>query len=533
MDNKGLENITKMYDKLTYFDQYGASVILFVIITIILLILISYCFVKINSQPIIDDWPNQRCKPYIIPFAGFITHPEGISATDYTLENFNSCTQSILSSITGVMVQAITFVINSINSILNEIKDVINDIRAMFDKIRTFFELMAKELMGRIMNMMIPLQQIIISVRDVVGKIQGTMTAGLFTLLGTYYTLQSLMGAIAQFIIIILIALAALIVIMWIIPFTWPVALANTTIFVAIAIPMVIILAFMVDVLQVTPDLSIPTVQCFDENTKMDMNDGTQKNINEVNLGDILINNNKVTSIIKVNSEGSIMYKLGDIIVSDSHIIKYKDKWMPISKHPEAFKYDSYNKPYLYCINTESKVININQHIFTDWDEIFDKELIEVKHNNIKNINENKDIHKYLDSGFFGNTEIKLQNGKTQQIKNIKINDILENGEKVRGLVQINGSDLVGQYRYNLNNKTIVEGGPNISICDKKIQCSSTLYLDGKNKEFTNIKENKLYHLLTDSKTFIIGDVQFYDYNASIDLFLEKHRGKLLSMKYV
>ena len=45
--------------------------------------------------------------------------------------------------------------------------------------------------------------------------------------------------------------------------------------------------------------------------------------------------------------------------------------------------------------------------------------------------------------------------------------------------------------------------------------------------------DNKLYHLLTNTKTFFINGIKFYDYNSCIDLFLEKYRGKLLSMKYV
>ena len=100
MDNPGLENIKKMYEKLNYFDQYGGSVILFIIITIILIFIISYCLIMINVQPIIDDWANQRCKPNIIPIAGFITHPEGVSAFDYTQQNFTYCAQNILTNIT-------------------------------------------------------------------------------------------------------------------------------------------------------------------------------------------------------------------------------------------------------------------------------------------------------------------------------------------------------------------------------------------------------------------------------------------------
>ena len=288
MDNQGLQNIMKKYEKLNYFDQYGGSVILFIIITIILILIISYCLIMVNAQPIIDDWPNQRCKPNIIPFAGLITHPEGISASDYTSQNFTYCTQNIIASVTGLAVEPLTFVTNLLNSMADKIKNDIQSIRAMFDKVRTMFQQVSEEIMGRIINITIPLQQIVISFKDLISKIQGTMTAGLFTLLGSYYTLKSLMGAIAQFIITILIALAVIIAVLWLVPFTWGFAIANTVIFIAIAIPMAIILAFMIDVLHVQTSLSIPSVKCFDKDTEITMNDDSIKKISEIKTGDIL-----------------------------------------------------------------------------------------------------------------------------------------------------------------------------------------------------------------------------------------------------
>ena len=62
-NNNNLENLKKMYENVGYFDQYGGSVILFILVTLILFLLISYCYIMINAQPIIDDWANQRCKP--------------------------------------------------------------------------------------------------------------------------------------------------------------------------------------------------------------------------------------------------------------------------------------------------------------------------------------------------------------------------------------------------------------------------------------------------------------------------------------
>ena len=539
MDNIGLQNIMKKYDKATYFDQYGGSVVLFAFITLILFIIVSYCFAKINAQPIVDDWPNQRCKPNIIPFAGFITHPDNTTAFDYTYENFTYCTQSILSSITGIMLEPITFVTNLINDVLGAITSAINDIRAMFDKVRTFFQTVAEEIMGRTMNMMIPLQQMIISFRDFIGKLQGTMTTGLFTLLGGYYALQSLMGAIAEFIIIILIALAAIIVILWIVPFTWGMAASMTAIFIAIAIPMAIILTFMMDVLQVQPDLSIPSLECFDEDTLLPLNDGTHKKISEIQIDDILINNNKVTTIIKVNANGSEMYNLNNIIVSHSHLVNYKEKWIYVKNHPDAILYQNYNKPYLYCLNTTQKIINIGNYIFTDWNEI-NNNFIEIKNNlknvlsfnDIKNIRNIEDVNQYLDGGFNENTKLRLNDGTIKKITEIEINNILECGSIVRGVVVINGVSVFNQYKYTINND-IIEGGPNLPICDRKIINYTTLNLDKSNKEVKIEKANKLYHILTDTKTFYVEKIKFYDYNASVDIFLDKYKGKLLSMKYV
>jgi len=500
-----LNNVTKMYDKLTYFDQYGGSLVLFIVITIVVILLVSYFQTMANIQPIIDDWPNQRCKPTIIPFAGLITHPEGVTASDYTAQNFAYCTQNILSNVTGQAVAPLTYITNILQSMANSIQQSIQSIRAMFDKIRTFFQSITEEIMGRIMNIMIPLQQIIMSFRDLIGKIQGTMTAGLFTLLGSYFTFKSLLGAIAQFIIIILISIAAMVAAFWILPFTWGAAIANTAIFVAISIPMAIILAFMSNVLNIRAG-KIPKIKCFDKNTLITMNDGSQKKIIDIQTGDILSNNNAVTAKIKVTTEGSEIFILNGIIVSDSHIVKFNNQWIPVSKHPDAIKCDSYKEPFLYCLNTTNKVIEINNQVFTDWDEIYDDSLNKVINNKIIPIHNLKDIHKYLDCGFAETTKIKLYNGSYIDISKVCVNDVLENGEIVYGLVEIDGSNISENNIYNLGENNYIKGYiPDLYFYKHRI---------------SNINQ-KLYHLLTNKKTFKLENIIIPDYNAAIDRFLE------------
>jgi hypothetical protein len=376
----------------------------------------------------------------------------------------------------------------------------------MFDKIRTSMQAVSEEIMGRLMNIMTPLMQIIISFKDLTSKIQGTMTAGLFTLLGSYYTLKSLMGAIAQFIVSILVALSVIIAILWILPFTWGAAAANTAIFVAIAIPMAIILSFMTNVLHVNAGYKIPTVKCFDKDTLITMNDGAQKKIIDIQIGDILSDNNAVTAKIKVATKGSDIYILDNIIVSDSHIVKYKNYWIPVSLHPDAIRFDFYTEPFLYCLNTTNKIININNQIFTDWDEIYDYSLDKILNNNLIPIKSRKDIHKYLDWGFAESTKIKLANGSYKEINKISIHDVLENGEIVYGTVEIDGLDIAENVIYNLGENYFVEGYvPELNIYKQPIPATN----------------QKLYHLLTDKKTFKIENTIIPDYNAAIDRFLE------------
>ena len=538
INNTDFINIKKTYDNLNYFDQYSSSLVLFVLITLTLFVLCCYCFVMINVQPIKDDWINQRCKPSVIPFAGLINAPEGTSSTDFTKENFDYCTQNIVKGVTGTAVQPLTFITTMITQLFDSIKQSINGIREMINKVRENLQAVSQEIMGRIINITIPLQQIIIGLKDILAKVQGTMTAGLFTVLGSYYTLKSLMGAIAQLIVTILIGLAAMIAALWVVPFTWGAAAANTAIFLSISVPMALILSFMTNVLKVKSGLKIPKIKCFDKNTLLKMYDGSEKPISEIHIGDLLFNSNQVTAKIIVTTEGSEMYNLNGIIVSNSHIVKYKDKWLPVSEHPDSIKIENYNEPFLYCLNTTSKIIEINNICFTDWDEIYDNDiskfndLLSIKFNNDKKkyTFKTSDIHKYYDGGIVEDTLIKLKNGSTIHIKNIKIGDILENGENVYGLVEIDGFTINQQFVYYLGKNRLIQGGCNLCFYDESTSILSTLDIDVYHQELCRNK-NVLYHLLTDKGTFNINGIKFYDYNSSIDLFLDK--SKLLSMKYV
>lgn len=501
--NDASEYIHKLYDKLTYLDMYGSSVIIFLIITLFVFFVHTYCQVMQVRKEVADDWNNQRCNPKYMPFAGYITRPEGTSAFDYTNENFQFCVQNILTNITGYALQPFQYMINSLQQVFVMIANSIQQIRGFMNIFREKIKVFTEDVLNRILNVMVPLQNVFIAVADSFQKIQGVMTAGLYTMLGTYYALQSLMGAMLEMMIKMLIVLVVIVVGLWILPFTWPAAAATSAVFLSISIPLSIIVLFMTEVLHIKSS-SIPKLRCFDKNTLLTMNNGTFKKIQEVEVGDMLENKVMITAKMKVDASDLRMFSINNVIVSESHIVKYKDNWIAIRDHPLAIELHvgSYTEPYLYCLNTSSKEIIINELVFTDWDEIYgetlDKVLLDIPQNIfIKDpLIQKENIHKYLDVGFNSDINIYLANNTKKQIKDVSIGDVLSTKGIVYGIVEID----------HFYNKSLVDKSLDDSILGNNIAKS----------------QNKLYHLLVSNKCFETDRKIIRDYNDKIDFICSK-----------
>ena len=155
--------INETYDKLSYFDLYGNSVIIFIFITLFVFIVFSYCKVIQTKEAIANDWVNQRCKPQNMIFAGLITHPEGTSSFQYTNDNFQYCVQNILTNITGYALEPFQFMIKSLTQIFQDSQNAIQQIRELINRIRNSIRTFAEDVMSRILNIMIPIQKIFIT----------------------------------------------------------------------------------------------------------------------------------------------------------------------------------------------------------------------------------------------------------------------------------------------------------------------------------------------------------------------------------
>ena len=518
--------INEIYEGLSYFDQYGGSVFLFFILTIIVFVIWSYTKIIVNIQPIKDDWVNQRCNASIIPFAGIINPPEGKTATEFTQENFTYCTQNILTSIAGVFLAPINYIFKIINTLFEDILQALQYIRQLIDSIRQKFAAIAEEIYGRVSNTIFTFFPIIIKIKNALEESRAIMISGLYTSLGSYYTLKSLMGAIVQIAVLVLIALAILVVVMWLC-FMWPVAAAGTAAWSVCAAFLIIIIVFCTDTLHISvPGMPSPPKKpsCFDEDTLLKMSDNSYKKIKDIEVGDILYEDGEVTAKMILDANGVEMFDLFGLKISGKHKIKTNGKWIYICHHPNAIKINNYKKSFIYCLNTKSKEINIESNndeenivktilTFNDWDEVFEEELEILSKNIDEKLVLRKDIHLKFDVGISGNTKIKTNKGEYILIKNVKPGNILYNNVDVYGVVEINGQDLNQTQYYSRNNP---ENNPILGT--DTLHKLSHEYLDKINIEF--VKEEKLYYLLTNNGNFYIDDLLLNDYNSAVEIFL-------------
>ena len=506
--------INKITKKVGYLDKYGGSVVVTGIVLIIFFLIFSYFYVMNRLKPIKADWTNQRCNPAVMPFAGIINAPPSTSKIEFTADNFYQCTQSILATIIGYFMEPINVTVGMMTKFWSEIMKSMNMVRHVFAYIRNRISAIVSNIFGRIYNVMIPVQIILIKLKDILEKNVGVLTSGLYTVMTLYLSMKSFLGAFLEILIISLITLAAATILMWILPFTWPAAGVMTVLFISVAIPLAIIAISLGNILHLTTSKNIPgSPGCFDKDTKLVLKRGKVKII-DIKVGDEMFDGSKVTAFFKLSTHDKKMYKIDKLKVSGSHKIQYGGIWIKVKNHPTAVLIEDYCEPYIYCLNTTSKRIKIDNHNLLDWDDIDDLDFVELKNITGHFIPFNAatyQIHASLEGGFDSSTMIELEDGRIINISDIKVNDQLRFGERVLGIVTIDTKNLQRVNKYRIKDKIFI-GGPNLWINDN-LGKFSTLALDSESIE----KPEYLYQILTNTGNFTVDGIQFMDYNSAIE----------------
>lgn len=110
---------------------------------------------------------------------------------------------------------------------------------------------------------------------------------------------------------------------------------------------------------------------CFDPDTIVLMKKGPVK-IKDVAIGDVFISGERVTATFAFKADGQTMVDLGGITVSTNHYVRYNDKWIKASSHPDAQPVADWSggaeRP-LICLNTDKHSFPVGSYVFSDYDE--------------------------------------------------------------------------------------------------------------------------------------------------------------------
>ena len=542
---KSIDYINKTYDKLSYFDLYGGSVFICIVLISLLVLYMQYAKISMNIEPVKRDWPKHRCNPIYMPFAGYIMRPKGVSWVEFAGNNANYCINDIFTNIVSNFTNPIKFILYPILGMWKIIFSVLQSIRKMFLSIRDKLKQVVANLMNRVSGFVIVIQQIIISMRDLFAKVQGVAVAGLYTVLGSYYTLKSALGAVMELCIIFLVTMAAIIVGFWMMPWTWGIAAGLTAVFISISIPLIVMTVWLSKIMNIQTSRSPPgkpgRPSCFSGDSRITLKNGETIPIREVKIGDVLKDGGVVTARMKVKkTPDNIIGLISPYVrVTGCHYVYHEGSWIKSLSHPNfSLVPDASDIEYLYCLNVSTKKIHMGGLVFSDWDDMIKTDETYGFMTQLKDtlyptmltteLYNPENIHKYFDGGLDGMSLIDTTDGSIP-ISKIKVGTELCLGNTVIGVVKIYAKDLDQMY-YNVSGRGsathVLRGGGNLiyktsSDCELSGKSRTTLFefIDKKEVETKN-KSKVLYHLLTETGEFKTDcGLILQDYNSCLDHF--------------
>lgn len=345
--------------------------LIFIIATIVAILASLYLFAQSQVDFLKKHWVEYRCNPMYMPVAGLVG--------DDVISNFTKCTMKGFHDYAGFIMDPIMAEFSVINDTVEEIGTTMDSFRGMFSSVRGGFLGVIGSVFGKIHNVMSQTQYIIIRMRTLLARVVGIMYSFVYIFYGGMQTGESVMNG---------------------------------------------------------PVGSVMSFLCFDENTNIKTFNGI-KSMKDVKVGDRLLDNFAiVTSTYKLDGTGIQMYSLGRVLVTGSHKVRYKGNVIRVDKHPLARKVKQECKN-LVCLNTTTHKIQIDHFEFLDFVESDDSVFVDFKNSYIQMLyNNGKKIPTSISkrSGLLHSSIIPLSNNEYKPIQEVKIGDILDNGDVIKGI---------------------------------------------------------------------------------------------------
>jgi len=287
---------------------------------------------------LLDNWSEYRSHPLVIPFAGFIKQEEGKTALESSANNFKMVIANMVSSLLKILMIPVYPILQLLLNLFNTIKGVLNGLRSQINVMRNFMFKLFEKMYIRLQNGMAALTFYFLKLREGLKRSYGLFNLVIGTVEHSFMFFESLVkGPVGQFGQIVGdVGHAAAIFTLG--PFgqtSWEKAV------------------------------------CFNPNTLVTLNNGYMRTMNDIKVGDILVDDNTVIAKIECQYPPRYIYSLYGIEVTRSHFVYYNNNWIRVSEHPDIVCIP-YTFDKVICLVTQTGTININNILFKDYLEIHD-----------------------------------------------------------------------------------------------------------------------------------------------------------------
>jgi hypothetical protein len=368
-------------------------------------------------------WQRDRCSPASILTASQVWSdlPDPGSFAE---DNFASCTTEglgdIVTETTAPLVAATTEMSERLAGTEEALGTTNSGFAAIAESVQQVFEAFRQYFN----NMWLSVRELLIHSKDTIGKMNGVLMTGFYSVLSVYLAMKSTMGAVMSHAMKIMIGMISTVFVSWLFIPTWPIAIATTISFATLTTVMVVFSAFISDVLKLHGP-GIPSLRkkpsfgfCFHPETIISTQYG-DRSIKRLVRGDQLADGSVVNSVMELRYEPNTMYRDRDsgVWVTGTHRLDVHGTMVCVSDHPD-FMAVEYTGDRVYCINTSSRRIAIGTRIFGDWDDV-DTHMI----HRLKGID--------VDVGFDRNAIVRVQ-GKNGVAYSVRIKEVVVGDTIVR-----------------------------------------------------------------------------------------------------
>ena len=237
-----VDRLNYLYGDKTFTGRYGIDIIKVCLVIFLFMSAVTYFQIQNKLLEVKQNWPEYRCRPDVMPFAGWINAPDGVSPLEYTKQNFMECSANSTKGVFERPMSMVYVIFNVIMGVFKNILEVIEKFRLLFNRMRDALKTIFLSVFNRIQNVIIPVQMMLIKMVDFFEKIKGILATFLLTFVGVLWSFYSLIGSVYEMMIIILVVMVIIIIVLWYIPFVgWVLAIAAIAVFLTIAIPLIML----------------------------------------------------------------------------------------------------------------------------------------------------------------------------------------------------------------------------------------------------------------------------------------------------